>query len=124
MSRRTERVGEEIRGELARLLREEVADPRIGLVTLTRVDLAPDFGNARVFWSTVPRAGASEADSAREVERTEQGLLHAASFLRRRLAEELPIRRAPELHFRHDPSLALGSATLSLLREIHDEEGQ
>ena len=43
MSRRSERVGEEIRGELARLLREEVADPRIGLVTLTRVDVAPDL---------------------------------------------------------------------------------
>jgi hypothetical protein len=79
VSRRTERVGEQIRAELARLLREEVADPRIGLVTLTRVDLAPDFGNARVFWSSLPRAGASEEESARELERTEAGLLHAAS---------------------------------------------
>ena len=77
MSRRTERVGEEIRAELARLLREEVADPRIGLVTLTRVDLAPDFGNARVFWSCGPRAKASEEESARERGRTEQGLLRA-----------------------------------------------
>jgi ribosome-binding factor A len=124
VSRRTERVGEEIRAELARLLREEVGDPRIGLVTLTRVDLAPDFGNARVFWSAVPRPGASEEESARDLERTEAGLLHASSFLRRRLAEELPIRRSPELHFRHDPSLALGSETLSLLREIRDDEGR
>jgi len=125
VSRRTERVGEQIRAELARLLREEVADPRIGLVTLTRVDLAPDFGNARVFWSSLPRAGkASEEESARQLERTEEGLLHAASFLRRRLAEELPIRRAPELHFRHDPSLAKGSETLSLLRELRDDEGR
>ena len=124
MSRRTERVGEQIRAELARLLREEVADPRIGLVTLTRVDLAPDFGNARVFWSSLPRAGASEEESVRELERTEEGRLHAAAFLRRRLAEELPIRRAPELHFRHDPSHAKGSETLSLLREIRDDEGR
>jgi ribosome-binding factor A len=124
VSRRTERVGEEIRAELARLLREEVGDPRIGLVTLIRVDLAPDFGNARVFWSAVPRAGASEEEIGRDLERTEAGLLHASSFLRRRLAEELPIRRAPELHFRHDPSLALGSETLSLLREIRDDEGR
>jgi ribosome-binding factor A len=124
LSRRTERVGEEIRGELARLLREEVADPRIGLVSLIRVDLAPDFGNARVFWSAVPRARADEAERQRDLERTEQGLLHAASFLRRRLAEALPIRRAPELYFRYDPSLALGSETLSLLREIRDDEGR
>lgn len=119
MSRRTERVAEEIRGELARLLREEVADPRIGLVTLTKVDVSPDFGNARVFWSVAPPAGGAGEELE---ERTGQGLLRAASFLRRRLAEELPLRRVPELHFRHDPSLALGSETLSLLREIRDDE--
>jgi ribosome-binding factor A len=119
VSRRSERVAEEIRGELARLLREEVADPRIGLVTLTRVDVAPDLGSARVFWSAAPEAGPSEAGVAL---RTGQGLERAASFLRRRLAEELPLRRVPELHFRHDPSLALGSETLSLLREIRDDE--
>jgi ribosome-binding factor A len=119
VSRRSERVAEEIRGELARLLREEVADPRIGLVTLTKVDVSPDLGNARVFWSAAPEAGRQSEGVA---ERTGQGLQHAASFLRRRLAEELPLRRVPELHFRHDPSLALGSETLSLLREIRDDE--
>jgi ribosome-binding factor A len=119
VSRRSERVGEEIRAELARLLREEVADPRIGLVTLTKVDVSPDLGNARVFWSVAPQAGAPPADAA---ERTGRGLERAASFLRRRLAEVLPLRRVPELHFRHDPSLALGSETLSLLREIRDDE--
>jgi ribosome-binding factor A len=124
VSRRTQRVGEEIRAELARLLREEVADPRIGLVTLTRVDVSPDLGSARVFWSLAPpagdpRDGALEAAAA---ERTGEGLARAASFLRHRLAEVLTLRRVPELHFRHDPSLALGSETLSLLRELrHDE---
>jgi ribosome-binding factor A len=120
VTRRTERVGEEIRAELARLLREEVADPRIGLVTLTRVDVSPDFANARVFWSAVPEPG---GDVEADLERTERGLAHAAAFLRRRRAAALPLRRAPELQFRHDPSLALGSDTLSLLREIQDDEG-
>lgn len=119
MTRRSERVGEEIRAELARLLREEIADPRIGLVTLTKVDVSPDFANARVFWSVLDAGGAPSAEFA---ERTGQGLERAASFLRRRLAQELPLRRVPELHFRHDPSLALGSETLSLLREIRDDE--
>ena len=57
MSRRTERVSEQVRAELARLLREEVSDPRIGLVTLTRVDVSADFGNANVFWSALPTKG-------------------------------------------------------------------
>jgi ribosome-binding factor A len=95
-----------------------VSDPRIGLVTLTRVDLAPDFGNANVFWSALPAKG----DPDDLAERTQQGLTRAASFLRRRLAEELPLRRVPELRFRHDPSLALGSEILGLLKEIRDDE--
>lgn len=122
MSRRTERVGEEIRSEIARLLREEVSDPRVGLVTLTRVDVAPDLRNARIYWSRVQQHG-GDNDPAEDL-RAEEGLASAASFLRRRLAQLLPTKRVPELRFRHDPSLALGADTLALLREIaQDEEG-
>lgn len=121
MSRRTERVAEEVRGELARLLREEVSDPRVGLVTLTRVEVSPDLGSARVLWSFLPTAAAGTPE--REGRRTGQGLESAAPFLRRRLAEALPLRRVPELHFRYDPSLAEGSDTLRLLQEIRDAEG-
>jgi len=114
-------VAEEVRGELARLLREEVSDPRVGLVTLTRVEVSPDLGSARVLWSFVPTAAAGTPE--REARRTAQGLESAAPFLRRRLAEALPLRRVPELHFRYDPSLAEGSETLRLLQEIRDVEG-
>jgi len=107
MSRRTERVGEQLRGEIARLLRQEVTDPRIGLVTLTRVDVAPDLANARVYWSIL--GGDAEA--------TGRGLESAAAFLRRRLAAALPLKRVPELRFRRDPSLEAGDRTLAVLRE-------
>lgn len=122
MSRRTERVAEEVRGELARLLHEEVSDPRVGLVTLTRVEISPDLGSARVFWSFVSEPGAASPE--REAKQTAAGLASAASFLRRRLAEALPLRRVPELHFRYDPSLAKGSETLRVLQEIRDAEGE
>jgi ribosome-binding factor A len=128
VSRRTERVAEEVRGELARLLREEVSDPRVGLVTLTRVEVSPDLGSARVLWSFVPTAAAGTPEreagrTAQGLRRTAQGLESAAPFLRRRLAEALPLRRVPELHFRYDPSLAEGSEMLRLLQEIRDVEG-
>lgn len=110
MSRRTQRIAEQLRAEIARLLREEVADPRIGLVTLTGVDVAPDLGNARVLWSTL----------GDDPEATARGLESAAGFLRRRLAATLPLKRVPELRFRHDPSLELGDRTLALLRETGD----
>ncbi len=120
MTRRTERVGEQIRDVLARLLREQVTDPRIGIVTLTRVDVAPDFSNARVYWSALQRRPSAADEGAVPEAGTVAGLASAAGFLRRGLARELSLRRTPELHFVHDPSLAEGAHMLSLLLEIRD----
>ena len=121
MSRRSERIGETIRGELARPLHAEVTDPRIGLVTLTRIDVAPDLSHAKVYWSCLdalaqgsPEAAAREAEAAR-------GLASAAGFLRTRLAGTLTTRRVPELRFVHDASLSEGAETLRLLKEIGRE---
>lgn len=111
-------MGEQIRSVLARLLHEVVTDPRIGLVTLTHVDVAPDFSSARIYWSAL-RPG-TEDEAAADAE-TAAGLASAAGFLRRALAHELSLRRTPELHFVHDPSLAQGARTLSLLRELRDD---
>jgi ribosome-binding factor A len=118
VTRRTERIGEQIREELARLLREEVSDPRVGLVTLTRIDVAPDLSHARVYWSSldsVPhgRAGATHADSE-----TAAGLASAAGFLRSQLARALRTKRVPELRFAHDDAPRAGAETLRLLKEI------
>ena len=112
-SRRTQRVSEQLKSEIARMLHEEVTDPRIELVTLTRVDVAPDLSHALVFWSAI--------DSAAR-DRIEDGLESAAPFLRRRLARKLPLKRMPALRFCYDPSLDLGSQTLSLLRSLADDE--
>lgn len=121
MSRRTDRIAGEIQAEIARLLREEVTDPRVGLVTLTRVDVAPDLSNALVYWSALdPDVDAtSEPDLAAErIALRQSGLESAAQFLRRRAAGALPLRRMPALRFRYDPSLALGSRTLAVLRDV------
>jgi len=116
VSRRTERIAEQLRSEIARVLREDATDPRTRLVTLTRVDVAPDLSNALVFWSALD---IRDADS---VEDTQDALESAASFVRRHLAHSLPLRRVPALHFRYDPSLLLGDQTLSLLKSLADDE--
>ncbi len=129
MSRRTDRVGEQLRREIARILHEEATDPRIALVTLTRVDVAPDFSSAAVYWSSLAAPGDGERSAARAadapqdvaVERIGEGLASAAPFVRRRLARVLPLKRTPELRFRYDASMALGSDMLSLLRELADD---
>ena len=112
MTRRTERVASELRAEVARLLREEVTDPRIGLVTITRVDVAPDLSHAIVFWSALGAHGENATQESQE------GLDSAAAFLRRRAAQGLSLKRMPEFRFRYDPSLAQGQQTLDLLRTL------
>lgn len=112
MSRRTDRLNELLLEELARVLREEVQDPRLRLVNLTRVDVAPDLSHARVHFS------AFDSERIPEIQR---GLDRAAGFLRTRLARALDLKRMPELRFEHDESIERGSMTLSLLQELADE---
>ena len=112
MTRRTQRVSELVRGEVAETLRREVSDPRVRLVTITKVDVAPDFSQALVFWSTL--------DEKADVAEIQRGLDAAASFMRGRLAQKSKLKRMPRLVFRHDATLAAGDATLALLREIAD----
>ena len=129
MTRRTERIGELLRGEIAKALRQEITDPRIQLVTLTRVDVAPDLSHALVYWSSMTKGAAGEISTDMSVERKAEianigeGLESAAGFLRTRIARNLPdLRRTPALRFHHDASLELGSRTLAVLRTLDDGE--
>ncbi|MCL4684114.1 30S ribosome-binding factor RbfA [Myxococcota bacterium] len=114
-SRRLVRVGEQLREELARALRADVADPRVRHVTVLRVDPSPDLRNALVFWSRL------ETPEGASLDEVAAGLASAAPYLRRRLAHDLSLKRMPELRFRHDPGIELGDQTLSLLRKLRDE---
>ena len=112
MSRRLERVADQLRSEIARVLREDVSDPRARLVSVLRVDVSPDLRNAAVYWSRI------ETPDGAPLESVAQGLASAAPFVRRQLARALALKRMPALEFRHDPTLELGDRTLALLREI------
>ena len=116
MSRRPERIAELLRSEISLVLHQEVTDPRVDLVTLTRVDVAPDLSHAVLFWSTVP------GREGRELGEVAKGLASASGFVRRQLARSLSLRRMPELRFRHDPSFELGSRTLEVLEGLSDGE--
>lgn len=88
------RVGEALREEIETLVEGELADPRIGLVSVTSVHVADDGRSAEV-WVNV------EGDDA-EADRSLEGLEAAREYIRHELVERLHIRRAPELYFRLD----------------------
>ena len=103
MSRRVARLNEQLKRELSSLISTRLRDPRIGLVTVVAVEVAPDLGSARVF---IRCQGDGDEDVADEVRaRASMGRLAAsAPFLRRSLGESLRLRRVPELRFQRDRS--------------------
>jgi ribosome-binding factor A len=111
---RPDRVADQIRSELADLLAREVHDPGIGFVTITRVRVTPDLQQARVLYTALGD-DKTRAASARALER-------AAPFLRRKLGARLRLRRAPEVIFIYDDSIAGQDRIEQILNELHAAE--
>ena len=104
---RTLRVAEQVQRELADLIRLEVKDPRVGMVTLTGVEVASDYGHAKVFFTLL--------GDASQVEAANEGLNHAAGFLRRELGRRIKLRTIPQLHFHYDESVERGMRLSKLI---------
>ena len=116
---RIRRVAEQIRGELSQILRDEVRDPRIRLVTVTRVKLATDLGAATIFYSPL-----GEDPSEERISELEEAMSAVTSFARRLLSRRMKLRHTPDLRFILDDSIAEGSQTLELIRSLDVQEAQ
>ena len=109
MGRRAERLAEEIREQVARMIASDLKDPRLGFVTVTRVELAHDLGHARIHVGVL----GSEA----EREKSLSALRQASGFVRRELGKRLRIRHTPEIDFRYDKGLDATDRVARLLEE-------
>lgn len=97
---RSRRVAEQIQRELSGIIRLELKDPRVGMITLTDVEVTQDYSHAKVFFTQLGDAEGAEG--------VEAALQHAAGFLRSQLAQRLKLRIVPELHFKYDVSVERG----------------
>jgi ribosome-binding factor A len=112
VSTRTERVSDLIRSEVARLIRAELRDPRVGFVTVTGADVTPDLKTARVFVSILGDEAARRAGL--------EALNHAAGYFRRTLFKNLRLRFAPSVTFVFDGSLDRAERIDRVLRSLHE----
>ena len=103
---RSDRVAEQVRRDLADLIRVELKDPRVGMISLTAVELTPDYAHAKVFFTTL------DSEHLAEIQ---VGLKRAAGFLRRELGRRIHIHTLPELHFVYDNSLERGASMSQLI---------
>jgi ribosome-binding factor A len=114
MSRRTEQVAEAIKEEVSTLIQRELKDPRLGFVTVTRVEVSPDLKYAKVFFSVL-------GDENTKAE-TLKVLKRASGFLRHELSHILTMRYTPELHFEFDVAMEHGDKIQRLLMQLEQEE--
>jgi len=113
MGNRPERVGEAIRDELSTLLARDVHDPGVGFITLTTVKVSPDLQLARVYYTSM--------GDEKALKETAKALGRATAFLRRQIAQRLRLRRAPELQFFYDQSVAHQDRIEQILQELKTE---
>ena len=126
ISSRNQRVADQIQRELATLIQIEMKDPRIGLVSITGVDISRDLGYANVYVTVLNTlsdskelnhstlAAPGELDKL-EVEDNLNALRQAAGYLRTMLAKRLEIRSVPKLQFHYDSSIEKGQQLSDLI---------
>ncbi len=102
---RSDRVTEQVRRDLATLIQTELKDPRVRMVSLTAVELTPDYAHAKVFFTSL---------QSEHLDEIQTGLNRASGFLRRELGKRIKIHTLPQLHFIYDVSVERGTS-LSLL---------
>jgi ribosome-binding factor A len=103
------RLAEQIQRDLAEIVRLELKDRRVGMITLTGVELSADQSHAKVFFTSLADAGA--------LQHTQVALDHASGFLRSQLAHALKTRTVPQLHFVYDESVERGARLSRLIDE-------
>jgi len=112
--KRSDRVADLIKVELADIIFRQIKDPRIGIVTITDVRMTDDLKLARVYFVEMGKDICEPA--------TKNGLEQATSFLKRELGKRLKLRHIPDIIFLLDESFAYGSRIEKLLAEIGGED--
>jgi len=110
------RIADQIQRDLAELIRNELKDQRVGMITITGVEVSQDYGHAKVYYTTL--------GSAEDKFLTENGLQHAAVFLRSQLSHRLRLRVVPILHFIYDKSIEQGIHLSQLIDKAVKQDEQ
>lgn len=114
---RTQRIGDQMQRELALLIQREIKDPRLGLVTITGVDVARDLSHAKVFITVM-----GQDDNAEVIKQNTSILNDAAGFLRMHLGKVMKLRTVPQLHFSYDASIRRGAELSALIERAVAED--
>ena len=109
--KRASRVGDLIHREISEMLIRRIKDPRVSLVTITRVAISDDLKLARVYFSVM--------GTAEDRERSLQGLNSAKGYIKREVGKRLHLRYVPDIVFRFDQSVEYADHIDRLFKDLH-----
>jgi len=110
MSMRKDRVEKTIQKEVSNIIHDEIKDPRLGFVTITKVEISNDLRDAKISFSVL--------GNKQDYQRTAEALNSAHKFIRRRIAENIQLRFAPTIIFREDRSAEYSARIEEVLNQI------
>lgn len=113
-SGRSRKVGEQIKRGIGELVQRELRDPRLQWVTVTAVQVTPDFSHATIYFTVL--------GGAKDLDQTLKALEKSEGYMRTKLGKLLKMRIVPQLHFKHDESVERGSYMETLIDEVVAED--
>lgn len=113
---RTHRVADQMQRELAILVQRDIRDPRVGMITVTAVEVSRDLAHAKVYITLMDK------DSDEDIEQNLSILKGVAGFLRMQLGKVMKLRSVPQLHFHYDESVRRGVHLSSLIERAVAED--
>jgi ribosome-binding factor A len=119
--RRLARLQEQIKATLASILQRDLADPKLGMVTITRVELDAEFTQCKAFWSVLAPTATGEAKARQQ---SAEVLARARGLCQREMGKTLNTRTVPHLEFVHDEGIANASRMSQLLKDLAAEREQ
>lgn len=113
---RVEKVQKELRYQVSLIVQQELKDPRIGFVTITRVEITPDLKEAKIYFTTM--------DVKESLDDTVNGLNRSAGFVRKLVGERMRMKFTPQINFIYDDSLKRQGIIDEIIDKIHREKGE
>ena len=114
--KRTERYAELIKQSLSQSILTKIRDPRMGFVTITRVEITPDLKFAKVYYTVL--------GDDKVLRSTQAALEHSRGFLQREIANEIEMRIVPTLQFHFDKSVSESIKIEEILKKINEEQSE
>ena len=114
MSKRVERVQEELKYQISKVIQEDLKDPRLGFISLTKVIMPADLKSARVYFSVL--------GDEKEIKSSTIALNHAVGFVKKLIAERMRLKFTPDLEFFYDDSIAYSQHISDVIEKLKKDE--